>query len=99
MSQPALVSSSGDPIEFNPLFPTILLVDDTLPNLLLLEDIFEEGVRSGTLRDSIDCHFAAQAVIGLCNAWGDLIVRNPDLDVFDVIQNCTDLLLNGFSNK
>ena len=65
----------------------------------LLEDIFEEGVRSGALRDSIDCHFAAQAVIGLCNAWGDLIVRNPDLDVFDVIQNCTDLLLNGFSNK
>ena len=63
----------------------------------LLEEIFEEGVRTGALRDSIDCHFAAQAVIGICNAWGDLIVRDPDLDIFDVIQNCTDLLLNGFA--
>jgi AcrR family transcriptional regulator len=63
----------------------------------LLEEIFEEGVRTGALRESIDCHFAAQAVIGICNAWGDLIVRDPDLDIFDVIQNCTDLLLNGFA--
>lgn len=63
----------------------------------LLEEIFEEGVRTGALRKSIDCHFAAQAVIGICNAWGDLIVRDPDLDVFDVIQNCTDLLLHGFA--
>jgi AcrR family transcriptional regulator len=64
----------------------------------LLEKIFEEGVRTGALRNSIDCHFAAQAVIGICNAWGDLIVRDPDLDVFDVTQNCIDLLLNGFSD-
>lgn len=64
-----------------------------------LEGIFEDGVRSGALRDSIDCHFAAQAVIGICNAWGDVIVRDPDLDIFDVIQKCTDLLLNGFSER
>jgi AcrR family transcriptional regulator len=62
----------------------------------LLEKIFEEGVESGALRASIDCHFAAQAVIGICNAWGDLIVRDPDLDLFDIIQKCTDLLMNGF---
>jgi AcrR family transcriptional regulator len=61
----------------------------------LLEEIFEEGVASGTLRESIDCHFAAQAVIGICNAWGDIIVRDPDLDLFDTIQKCTDLLLHG----
>jgi len=30
-----------------------------------LEGIFEEGVRDGTLRSSTDCHFAAQAVIGM----------------------------------
>ena len=60
-----------------------------------LEGIFEEGVQSGALRESIDCHFAAQAVIGICNAWGDIIVREPDLDIFDVIQKCTDLLLTG----
>ncbi len=64
-----------------------------------LEGIFEEGVKSGAVRSSIDCHFAAQAVIGMCNAWGDLIVRDPGLDLFDVIQNCTDLLTNGFINK
>jgi AcrR family transcriptional regulator len=61
----------------------------------LLEEIFEEGVASGTLRASIDCHFAAQAVIGICNAWGDIIVRDPDLDLFDIIQKCTDLLMHG----
>jgi AcrR family transcriptional regulator len=62
----------------------------------LLEEIFEEGVQSGALRESIDCHFAAQAVIGICNAWGDIIVRDPDLDLFEIIQKCTDLLMNGF---
>jgi len=61
----------------------------------LLEEIFEEGVASGALRESIDCHFAAQAVIGICNAWGDIIVRDPDLDLFDTIQKCTDLLMHG----
>ena len=65
----------------------------------LLEGIFQEGVRDGILRDSIDCHFAAQAVIGICNAWGDVIVRDPDLDLFEIIQKCSDLLLNGFREK
>lgn len=65
----------------------------------LLEGIFEEGVRSGALRESLDCHFAAQAVIGICNAWGDIIVRDPDLDLFDIIQKCSDLLMNGFRER
>ena len=65
----------------------------------LLEEIFEEGVQSGALRESIDCHFAAQAVIGICNAWGDIIVRDADLDLFDIIQKCTDILMNGFREK
>jgi AcrR family transcriptional regulator len=64
-----------------------------------LEAIFEEGARTGALRDSIDCHFAAQAVIGMCNGWGDNIVRDPDLDLFDIIQKCTDLVLNGFVER
>jgi len=64
-----------------------------------LELIFEDGARSGALRDSVDCHFAAQAVIGMCNGWGDIIVRDPDLDLFDVIQKCTDLVLNGFVER
>jgi AcrR family transcriptional regulator len=64
-----------------------------------LEEIFEEGVQSGVLRESLDCHFAAQAVIGICNAWGDIIVRDPDLDLFDIIQKCSDLLMNGFCER
>ena len=65
----------------------------------LLEAVFEEGANAGVLRDSIDCHFAAQAVIGMCNGWGDVIVRDPDLDLFDLIQKCTDLVLNGFVER
>jgi len=64
-----------------------------------LEGIFEEGKESDAVKQSVDCHFAAQAVIGMCNAWGDLIVRDPDLDLFEIIQKCTDLLINGFTNK
>jgi AcrR family transcriptional regulator len=64
-----------------------------------LEGIFEQGKKDGVLRPSTDCHFAAQAVIGLCNAWGDNIVRDPDLDIFGVVQKCTDMLLNGFAER
>jgi AcrR family transcriptional regulator len=64
-----------------------------------LEIIFEEGARTGALRDTIDCHFAAQAVIGMCNGWGNFIVRDPNLDLFDLIQKCTDLVLNGFVER
>lgn len=64
-----------------------------------LEGIFEEGVESGVVRKSLDCHFAAQAVIGMCNGWGDIIVRDPQLDLFDTIQKCTDMILNGFRER
>ena len=62
----------------------------------LLEGIFADAVANGDIRDNIDPHFAAQAVIGICNAWGDLIVRDSDLDIVDLTQKCTDLLLGGF---
>ena len=35
----------------------------------------------------------------MCNGWGDIIVRDPDLDLFDLIQKCTDLVLNGFIER
>jgi len=63
----------------------------------LLEGIFEKALQENVLRDTVDCHFAALALIGLCNSWGELIVRDADLDIFAVVQNCTDLFLNGFS--
>lgn len=65
----------------------------------MLEGIFEAGVDDGVVREGTDCHFAAQAVIALCNAWGDHIVRDEDLDVMDVAQKCTDLLINGFRER
>lgn len=64
-----------------------------------LEGIFEEGVADGSVRPVMDCHFAAQAVIGICNAWGDIIVRDADLNVLDIAQKCTDLLIHGFREK
>lgn len=64
-----------------------------------LEGIFESAKRDDVIRESTDCHFAAQAVIGMCNAWGDLIVRDPELDMFDTIQKCNELLLHGFSAR
>jgi AcrR family transcriptional regulator len=65
----------------------------------LLEGILEEGVSAGILRSSLDCHFAAQAIIGICNAWGDHIVRDPDIDLFGIIYKCNDLLINGFCER
>lgn len=64
-----------------------------------LEAIFSDAVASGELRSTVDCHFASQAVIGLCNAWGELIVRDADLDIAEVIEKCVDLLLNGLVNQ
>ena len=61
-----------------------------------LQQIFEDAIERGEVRGTLDCHFAAQAVIGLCNAWGEHIVRDPDLDLFDIIEKCVDLLINGF---
>jgi len=61
-----------------------------------LEQIFAEGKKNGEVRDSVDCQFAAHAVIGMCNAWGEFIDRHPDMDLFQLIDNCVDLLVNGF---
>jgi AcrR family transcriptional regulator len=63
----------------------------------LLEGIFTQAIAEGVLRDDVDSHFAAQAVIGICNAWGEHIVREPELDLFDLTEKCTDLLLRGFA--
>lgn len=60
-----------------------------------LENIFTNGVASGAVRDTIDCHFIAQSVISICNGFGDIIVRDPDADVFELARKCTDLLLHG----
>ena len=60
-----------------------------------LERILDRARLDGELRSDLDCHFAAQAIISLCNGFGDLIVRDAELDVFDLTQKCTELLLRG----
>lgn len=65
----------------------------------LLQGIFDQGKDEGVLRPDMDSHFAALAVIGLCNSWGDHIVRDPELDIFDIVQQCTELLLHGLSAR
>ena len=64
-----------------------------------LEQIFADGIQSGAIRSTVDCRFAAHAVIGMCNSWGEYIERHPDMDLFQIIENCVDLLLNGFTDK
>ncbi|MEM9172071.1 MAG: TetR/AcrR family transcriptional regulator [Pseudomonadota bacterium] len=63
----------------------------------LLESMFERAVADGDLRADVDCHFAAQAVIGIGNAWGDLIVRDASMDVITLAQKCADMLMHGFT--
>jgi AcrR family transcriptional regulator len=61
----------------------------------LLEAIFSAGVAAGEVNENIDAHFAAQSVIGICNGLGELLIRDEELDVFDLIRKCTELLLHG----
>jgi AcrR family transcriptional regulator len=60
-----------------------------------LQSILDDGIAKGAIRHTVDSHFAAQSVIGLCNALGELTVRDNNLSVFELVRNCTDLLLNG----
>ncbi len=60
-----------------------------------LEAIIDNGKAAGTVRKTIDSHFMAQSVIGMCNGLGELIVRDPDIDVFALARKTTDLLLHG----
>lgn len=60
-----------------------------------LESIIDAGIAAGDVSKKIDSHFVAQSVIGICNGLGELIVRDNDVDVFDLVRKCTELLLNG----
>ncbi len=60
-----------------------------------LQEIIEDGIAAGAVRDTVDSHFMAQSVIGMCNGLGEIIVRDPEADVFDLAKKCTDLLLHG----
>ena len=61
----------------------------------LLEQTLREGIEQKSVRDDIDTHFVAYSVIGICNAWGANLVRDEDLDLYDTIEQCADLILRG----
>lgn len=64
-----------------------------------LEQMLADAQRNGNLRNDVDCHFAAQSIIGICNGFGELIVRDAELDIFALTQKCTDLLFKGLSTQ
>ncbi|NND80892.1 MAG: TetR/AcrR family transcriptional regulator [Gammaproteobacteria bacterium] len=61
----------------------------------LLEQTLHEGVREGSVRPGIDTHFIAYSIIGICNAWGANLVRDDDLDLYETIEQCAELILRG----
>jgi AcrR family transcriptional regulator len=65
----------------------------------LLEVTLQEGVSSETLRADIDTHFIAYSIIGICNSWGANLIRDESLNLFETIEQCTDLILYGTLNS
>ncbi|MBX2847482.1 MAG: TetR/AcrR family transcriptional regulator [Acidiferrobacterales bacterium] len=64
----------------------------------LLEQTLREGIDQSAVRADIDTHFIAYSVIGICNAWGANLVRDEELDLYDTIEQCADLILRGTLN-
>lgn len=60
-----------------------------------LERIFEEGVSCGQLEAALDCHFAARSLIGLCNYWGSMQLRDNTSVPERLEQKILQLTLNG----
>lgn len=61
----------------------------------MLEELFQQEVAAGNMPVDTHCSFVTQSVIGLCNAWGDLIIRNDTIDLDDLSGRCAALVLNG----
>ncbi len=65
----------------------------------LLETTLHGGVESGAVRDDIDTHFVAYSIIGMCNTWGANLIRDESLNIFETIEQCSDLILYGTLKK
>ena len=65
----------------------------------LLEATLKEGVAAGVVRSDIDTHFIAYSIIGICNSWGANLIRDESLNVFETIEQCSDLILYGTLDK
>jgi len=65
----------------------------------LLEATLKEGVTAGVVRADIDTHFIAYSIIGICNSWGANLIRDESLNIFETIEQCSDLILYGTLDK
>ncbi len=61
----------------------------------LLEQLFSAGIKDGTLNPQLDCRFSARSLIGLCNYWGVMLLRDTNLDIENICARCLDLTLYG----
>lgn len=61
----------------------------------LLETVLQEGIDQNAIRSDVDTHFIAYSIIGICNSWGANLIRDETLDLFETIEQCTDLVLYG----
>ncbi|MFT6031948.1 MAG: AcrR family transcriptional regulator [Arenicella sp.] len=65
----------------------------------LLESTLSEGIDAGVLRADINTHFIAYSIIGICNSWGANLIRDESINVFETIEQCSDLILYGTLKK
>ena len=65
----------------------------------LLEELFAREVAKGNLPQDTHCGFVTQSVIGLCNAWGDIIVRDDTVDIDELSRRCLGLVLQGVTHS
>lgn len=63
----------------------------------LLEQVFQQGVETRELRANLDCHFAALSLIGICNYWGPMLLRDRTLNIDTVTGQILQLTLQGCS--
>lgn len=61
----------------------------------LLEQVLHKGIAEGVVRDTIDTHFVAYSLIGLCNSWGSVLMRDESVDLYDTVEQCVDFALSG----
>ncbi len=61
----------------------------------LLESVLQQGIEERQLRADLDTHFVAYSIIGICNSWGANLMRDDELDLFETIEQCSDLILYG----
>jgi AcrR family transcriptional regulator len=64
-----------------------------------LEQTLKEGIDQGVLSAELDTHFIAYSIILLCNSWGGELIRHEEIDLYDTIERCSDLILRGILKK